>query len=265
MKVGEAASRTVTLQNTSDVAVRFQMDAEARSPFEFSRTSGEVPPGRAVTWAVAFRPREAASYYKRVTVLLQARARAFLFPFASAGACRRFRSSPLTHRRAAAACASPSRPQGPTTLTRAFTAGIYRSANMPSRPQDTSPLAFDLLATSFTEKQRPPGLEQAHVDAARVRAAQAAGAQGTPEEIAEREWAGAALFDRFCFREPACTLSADEAAIDFGCGHSPLFLFLSAGPVFALAHGPYPACRDLFVSRRLPLCVKRTLVRSDAS
>lgn len=153
VKVGDAPSRTLSLQNTSDVVVRFQIDADSRSPFELSRTSGEVLPGRAVTWAVTFRPREAANYYKRVTVLLQ----------------------------------------------------------------DTAPLAFDLVATSYTEKQRPPGLEQAHINAARLRAAHAAGATGTEEEILEREWSGAVLFDRFCFREPACTLSIDESAVDFGC------------------------------------------------
>lgn len=148
--------------------MRFQIDADSRSPFEFSRTSGEVLPGRIVSWAVTFRPREAANYYKRVTVLLQ----------------------------------------------------------------DTAPLAFDLLATSYTEKQRPPGLEQGHVDAARVRAAQAAGASGSPEEIVEREMAGSVLFDRFCFREPACTLAIDEPAIDFGCaGHTcPLLPSARAAP-----------------------------------
>ncbi|KAK9812626.1 hypothetical protein WJX72_000839 [[Myrmecia] bisecta] len=71
MESGKALSRVLYIENKSDIPVYFQLVADAAGVFTFDRVRGSVPPLTSVHVTIAFTPREASNYWKRVTCLIK--------------------------------------------------------------------------------------------------------------------------------------------------------------------------------------------------
>ena len=70
-EIGKTPTRTVQIENDSDVSCHWQINSETLGVFSLDADRGVIPPKSAATVTVTFTPIECANYHKRVVVTLR--------------------------------------------------------------------------------------------------------------------------------------------------------------------------------------------------
>ena len=73
VRLGQAASKVVYLENTSEVAAAYEIRDEGGGVFELSRPRGVVPPKSVAHTRVAFAPGTAANFWRRLVCIVKVR------------------------------------------------------------------------------------------------------------------------------------------------------------------------------------------------